>query len=252
MARKPCMFAWDLAALLTSSPPSPISVCELPSDSPLSLLRVHLTSLSPMRLCRALSFVTMMCLLGGAASAQPIVDGLTAGVGVTSYHGDLDWNPDNGPAEFMAAANLTAFVGADRAFGPVTAEAVLSYTRIDVDYPLAEMTLGTLSLDLTAGYTFGAGGPLSVRVFAGVAPLLVSPSYDRVDQAAFDGTVLSFERQDTGVVWGFPIGIVIQDTFRLGARFLMTDRFEGASGPTGAHDVLSFLSVGYRVDLLRP
>lgn len=205
-----------------------------------------------MLLRRVLFLAVVACLAAPGPAAQPFVDGVTAGLGLTSYHGDLDWNPDDGPAEFVAAANLTAFVGADRAFGPVTAEAVLSYTRIDVDYPLAEMTLGTLGLDLTAGYTFGAGRPVFVRVFAGVAPLLVAPSYDRIDQAAFDRSVLSFEPQETGVVWSFPVGVVIQDTFRLGVRFLATDRFDGAAGPSGARDVLSFLSVGYRVDLLRP
>lgn len=189
--------------------------------------------------------------LSPLSAAQPLVDGVTLGVGLTSYHGDLDWNPDNGPAEFIAAGNLGAFVGVDRAFGPVIGEAVLSYTRIDVDYPLVEMTLGTLGLDLTAGYAFDLWRPSFLRVYAGIAPLLVSPTYDRVDQARLDGSILDFERQDTRVVLSFPVGVVIQDTFRLGVRFMANDRYDGASGPSGSTDVLSFLSVGYRVDLLR-
>lgn len=183
--------------------------------------------------------------------AQPLVDGVTFGIGLTSYHGDLDWNPGNGPAEFIAAGNLSAFAGVDRAFGPVTGEAVLSYTRIDVDYPLVEMTLGTLGLDLTAGYAFDLWRPSFLRVYAGIAPLLVSPSYDRVDQDRLDASTLDFERRDTQLVLSFPVGIVIQDTFRLGVRFMASDRYDGASGPSGATDVLSILSVGYRVDLLR-
>lgn len=201
---------------------------------------------------RLLTLCFCVAFCGALAHAQPLVDGATVGLGLTSYHGDLDWNPDNGPAEFIAAGNVSAFVGVDRAFGPVTGEAVLSYTRIDVDYPLVEMTLGTLGLDLTAGYTFDLWRPSFLRVFAGVAPLLVSPSYDWVEQDRLDRSILDFERQDTRVVWSFPVGIVIQDTFRLGVRFIATDQFDGATGPSGASDLLSTLSVGYRIDLLRP
>lgn len=202
---------------------------------------------------RRFLFLSLLALAGAPfVQAQPLVDGVTVGLGLTSYHGDLDWNPDNGPAEFIAAGNLSAFVGVDRAFGPVTGEAVLSYTRIGVDYPLVEMTLGTLGLDLTAGYSFDLWRPSFLRVFAGVAPLLVSPSYDRVEQTRLDNSILSFERQDTQVVWSFPVGVVIQDTFRLGVRFIASDRFDGAAGPSGASDLLSTLSVGYRIDLLRP
>ena len=201
---------------------------------------------------RLLTLCFVVAFGSALAHAQPLVDGVTVGLGLTSYHGDLDWNPDNGPAEFIAAGNVSAFVGADRAFGPITGEAVLSYTRIDVDYPLAEMTLGTLGLDLTAGYTFDLWRPSFLRVFAGVAPLLVSPSYDWVEQDRLDRSILDFERQDTQVVWSFPVGVVIQDTFRLGVRFIATDRFDGATGPSGSSDLLSTLSVGYRIDLLRP
>lgn len=200
--------------------------------------------------------LALLCLVLASCApvlqAQPLVDGVTVGLGLTNYHGDLDWNPDNGPAEFIAASNLGVFVGADRSFGPVVAETALSYTRIDVDYPLVEMTLSTLGLDLTAGYIFDLFRPSFLRVYAGVAPLLVMPTYDRVDDARLESSILDFERRSTQVVWSFPVGIVIQDTFRLGLRFLPGDDFDGATGPSGASDLLSFLSVGYRVDLLRP
>ena len=184
--------------------------------------------------------------------AQPLVDGVSIGAGLSSYHGDLDWNPDNGPAEFLAAGNIGIFAAADRSFGPVIAESVLRYDRINIDYPLVDMTLNTVSLDLNAGIGFNVVRPLFFRVFAGVSPMLVMPSYDRVDQAALDQSILTFEQTGTHVALSFPVGIVIQDVLRLGVRFMPGDGFDGARGTSGSSDLLSFVSIGYRFDLLRP
>ena len=187
-----------------------------------------------------------------ALQAQPLVDGVSIGAGLSSYHGDLDWNPNNGPAEFLAAGNVGLFVAADRSFGPVIAESALRYDRLAIDYPLVEMTLNTVSLDLTAGYGFDFIRPLFFRVFAGVSPMLVMPNYERVDQEALDGSILTFQETGTHVALSFPVGIVIQDVVRLGVRFMPGDDFDGATGQSGSSDILSFVSIGYRFDLLQP
>ncbi len=184
--------------------------------------------------------------------AQPLVDGVSVGAGVSSYHGDLDWNPDNGPAEFLAAGNLGLFVAADRSFGPFIAETAFRYDRLAIDYPQVEMTLNTVSLDFNAGIGFNIVRPLFFRVFAGISPMLVVPSYERVDQEALDRSILTFQEQGTRLAWSFPVGLVIQDVLRLGVRFVPGDDFDGATGRSGASDLISFVSVGYRFDLLRP
>ena len=189
-----------------------------------------------------------------ASSAQPLFDGLTLGIGLTNYHGDLDWNQDRGRRRgtmgHLTRGNVTFFGGVDRRFGPVTGEAVLGYTNLSIDFPQVEASLRTISLDLTAGYTFDIIRPEFIRVYAGVAPLVVIPRYDRVDQRVLDNSILAFERQDTKLVLGFPIGLVIQETLRLGFRILPTDDFDGAEGPSGLTDILSLVHVGYRFDLL--
>lgn len=184
--------------------------------------------------------------------AQPLVDGVSIGAGLSSYHGDLDWNPDNGPAEFLAAGNVGLFVAADRSFGSVIAETALRYDRLDIDYPLVEMTLNTVSLDLTAGVGFNFVRPLFFRLFAGVSPMVIMPNYVRVDREALDNSVLDFEETGTHFGLSFPVGIVIQDVLRVGVRIMPGDGFDGASGPSGSPDLLSFVSIGYRFDLLRP
>ncbi len=186
--------------------------------------------------------------------AQPLFDGATLGIGLTNYHGDLDWNQDRGRRRgtmgHLAAGNLTAFLGVDRAFGPVTGEAILSYTDLNVDFPQVEASLRTVSLDLTAGYTFDIIRPAFIRFYAGIAPLVVVPRYDRVDQDVLDNSILTFEEQDTKLFLSFPVGIVIQDALRFGVRIMPTDNFDGARGPSGLSDFLSLIQVGYRFDLL--
>lgn len=194
----------------------------------------------------------VIALAAPALQAQPLVDGMSVGVGLSSYHGDLDWNPSNGPAEFLAAGNLGVFVSADRTFGRVVAESALRFDHLAIDYPLVEMSMNLVSLDLTAGVGFDFVRPLFFRVFAGVSPMLVMSSYERVDQEALDRSVLSFREQGTHLAWSFPVGVVIQDVLRLGVRFMPGDDFDGATGPSGASDLLSFVSIGYRFDLLRP
>lgn len=200
-------------------------------------------------------FLLALCLCAlPTAHAQPLFDGMTVGIGLTNYHGDLDWNQDRGTRRgtmgHLAAGNLTGFVAVDRDFGQVTGEAVLSYANLSIDFPQVEAALRVLSVDLTAGYTFDIIRPGFVRLYAGIAPLVVMPRYDRVDQRVLDDSILAFEEQDTKVVFAFPVGIVIQDTIRLGVRFMPTDNFDGAVGPSGLTDFLSHIHVGYRYDLL--
>ena len=208
----------------------------------------------PHRAARPILCLILLLVLVPLAQAQPLFDGFTVGVGLTSYHGDLDWNQDRGKRRgtmgHLAAANLTGFVGVDRSFGDITGEAILSYSNLNVDFPEVEASLRTLSVDLTAGYTFDIIRPDFIRVYGGIAPLVVMPRYDRVDQEVLDNSILTFERQDTKVVLGFPFGIVIQDTIRLGVRFMATDNFDGARGPSGLSDFLSLIQIGYRYDLL--
>lgn len=204
------------------------------------------------RTLRWIALSSLLALVAPLAQAQPVVDGMTVGIGLSSYHGDLDWNPTDGPAEFLAAANLGAFVAADRSFGPIITEAALRYDHYAIDYPQVEMSLNTASLELTAGYAFDLIQPLFLRVFAGVAPMVVMPRYDRVDQEVLDRSILTFEQQGTTLQMSFPVGIVVQDVLRLGVRFMFSDDFDGATGTSGASDFVTFVSVGYRFDLLKP
>jgi hypothetical protein len=182
--------------------------------------------------------------------AQPLVDGITVGVGLSSYHGDLDWNPDNGPAEFLAASNLGAFVAADRAFGPIVTEGVLQVKRIAIDFPGAEMAINMLALDLTSGPRFDLFRPDFLRLYAGIAPTLVLTNYDGVDETEIGG--YEFDRQPTRLLLTFPVGIVIQDVLRIGVRVTPTDNFDSVSGRTNNMDLLTSVSIGYRFDLLKP
>ena len=182
--------------------------------------------------------------------AQPLVDGVNVGIGLSSYHGDLDWNPDNGPAEFLAAGNVGVFVSADRAFGPIVTEGALQFNRVGIDFPGVEMAINMISLDLTAGPSIDLFRPRFLRLYAGVSPALLLTNYDGVDEAQLDGYV--YDEQPARFLLTFPVGVVIQDVLRLGIRITPTDNFDSITGLTENMDFLSFVSIGYRFDLLRP
>jgi len=197
------------------------------------------------------SLVALVVVLAAPVlQAQPLVDGLTVGVGISTYHGDLDWNSDDGPAEFLAAGNLGAFVAADRSFGPFVMEGALHYKRIGIDFPGAEMSIHMIGLDLTSGPSLHLFRPDLFRFYVGISPTLVLTGYDDVDEAALEG--YEFDEQPARFLVSFPVGIVIQDVLRIGVRVTPTDNFDSVSGLTNDVDFLTSISVGYRFDLLGP
>lgn len=204
--------------------------------------------MTPFHCVRLALFLLLLLPCAPLLQAQPLVDGVTAGIGLSSYHGDLDWNPDNGPAEFLAASNLGAFVAVDRSFGPIVAETALLFNRVAIDFPDAEMTLNVLSFDLNAGPTINLFRPGFLRLYAGVSPSLVFSNFENLDIAELGA--YNVDQASARFLLTFPVGIVIQDTLRLGIRLTTTDYFENVSGNTDNVDLLSFISIGYRVDLL--
>lgn len=195
----------------------------------------------------------LLLALGCAAAlrAQPVIDGLTLGGGVSIYQGDLDYNPGDGPVEFLSFGSPAVFVAADRAFGRIVTEATLQVDRFSIESDLIKMHLLAPSLNLTAGVNMDVIEPGSVRLYAGVAPLLAMPSYDRIDQRAIDNQGVGFEEMGTHLVWTFPVGVVIQDVVRLGVRFVAGDQLDSVASPSDERDFVTFVSVGYRFDLLR-
>ncbi|MDX1532559.1 MAG: hypothetical protein R3362_13600, partial [Rhodothermales bacterium] len=132
----------------------------------------------------------------------------------------------------------------------LTAEGGLQFDRYAIRSAHVDMNLNALSLNLTAGVGIDVFQPDFLRFFAGVSPMLLLPSYDRVEAQAYE--TYDFEEMGTRFALTFPVGVVVQDVLRLGVRFTASDEFDGAVGSSGAGDFLTFLHVGYRFDLLRP
>lgn len=197
------------------------------------------------------SLLLLALLAAATLRAQPVVDGVTVGIGVSTYQGDLDLNPNDGPVEFLALGSPFVHVAADRTFGPVITEASLQLDRYAIESELIDMHLTAASLNLTGGLRFEVTEQVPIQVFAGVAPMLVMPTYDRIDDSVIAGNAYDFEEQGGHVVWTFPVGVVIQDVVRFGFRFVAGDDFDSTAGHTDAPDFITFVSLGYRFDLLR-
>src|SRR5690606_5850236 len=136
-------------------------------------------------------------------------------------------------------------------FGTVITEASLQLDRYAIESQLIDMHLTAASLNLTSGFRFEVTEQVPIQVFAGVAPMLVMPTYDRIDDSVIAGNAYDFEEQGAHVVWTFPVGVVIQDVVRFGFRFVAGDDFDSTAGHTDAPDFITFVSLGYRFDLLR-
>src|SRR5690606_29781052 len=198
------------------------------------------------------SLLLLALLAAATLRAQPVVDGVTVGIGVSTYQGDLDLNPNDGPVEFLALGSPFVHVAADRTFGPVITEASLQLDRYAIESELIDMHLTAASLNLTGGLRFEVTEQVPIQVFAGVAPMLVMPTYDRLDDSVTAGNAYAFEEQGGHLAWPVRGGPSVltnasnPDVERggvsgygvVGARLWLTDLFQ-LQGSAGYDDRLS-------------
>jgi hypothetical protein len=202
----------------------------------------------PLRLLTLLSVLLATILIVPRADAQ-VVDGISLGAGISMYHGEFDYNPNNRPIAFLASGTFHGFVAADRAVGPVVLESALQYDRLRMDGEALDKTVNMVSLDLTAGFALPVPQPFFLRLYAGVSPAVQFNTYTRISEGWQER--VGYEETGTRMVVTFPVGLVIQDAVRLGVRVAASPRFDGHAGGTNPIDVVSFVSLSYRFDLLR-
>lgn len=203
--------------------------------------------LSQLARCGLVLAVVLSPALVPGAKAQPIIDGITFGTGLSMYHGNFDWNREDRAFKFLANGTPHVFAMVDRAFGPMVVETGLTFDRVRMASDVVDARLTMLSADFTVGVAIPVPAPFFFRVFAGVSPAFHSASYDRINESWQANS--GYEELTTRLYVSFPVGIVIQDVVRIGVR-IAGDGFDGATANSPL-DLVSFVSVGYRIDLLR-
>ena len=168
-----------------------------------------------------------------------LVDGYTFGIGVAMYQGDLDRNPDNKPAQFIASGSLHVVAGVDRQLGGGRFGVELHYNRLVAENLLVSGSHNIVSLDLTYGRRLGRS---PVIVFAGFGPSLVASGYERKSVSA---DVLGIANEGAGFDVTIPVGLIIQDRVRLSTRMALLDRIDGTDS-MGGRDLVSNISIAYR------
>lgn len=175
-------------------------------------------------------------LSAGPAHAQRIItitlDGLTIGGGVNFFQGDGDRNSDSDPLVYLASSYPSIFIGVDSRG---------TRSSLALEYHVDQILVGDrqagyegdsfiASLQLLLGYQLGR----SFRIYGGLGPAYASRSFSsaaisRINSGDRKGAY--FDAESRAFVM-LPLGIEIQDTFRIGVQIALTDLLDAqASGP---------------------
>lgn len=185
---------------------------------------------------------------------KPFIHGVYVGVGLNTYQGDLDSNPNNNILKHLGSANIDVAVGIDKRFGEFGQYGIgltASFDRVTgQNIRNLEFTNNLVSLEVTGEYELPYIKQGLLRVFAGGGPMLVvSPTYSGFPEQ--DAPNYEFRELGTRVVGSIVAGVIIVDKVRIGARITTTDFLDGHTGldRQGPIDMLSFINIGYRFDL---
>ncbi|MEM6785048.1 MAG: hypothetical protein AAF624_15110 [Bacteroidota bacterium] len=180
------------------------------------------------------------------------IDGLTLGLGLGVYQGELDRNVASNPIEYFALAEFSLSVHADRALSPfILAETGLVYHRFNIDVDADnKMGVNVFAFDINAGLRIGVfGRPGFIRAQAGVAPTMISTTYNFSTPDVLESLGYTFEQTSPRFILTFPVSVIIQDAWRFGVRFMTSDFLDSAQRATTGPDVISSIHVGYRFRL---
>ncbi|MEM8599333.1 MAG: hypothetical protein AAGF99_05395 [Bacteroidota bacterium] len=180
------------------------------------------------------------------------IDGLTLGLGLGVYQGELDRNASSNPLEYFALAEFSLSVHADKALTPaLLTEAGLVYHRFNIDVDADNsMGVNVFAFDVIGGVRIGLfGRPGFLRLQGGVAPTMVATTYNFSTPDVLESRGYEFEQSSPRFILTFPVSLVLQDAWRFGIRFMTSDFLDSAKRRTTGPDVISSIHVGYRFRL---
>ena len=208
-----------------------------------------------------------------ALAQRDLVRGMSVGVGLGIYQGELDKNSADNPVEFFASGNVGVMAVADGVLGPLVWEGGLSYQRIDIEVNEADFDVNVVGAEFTIGKDFRLlRRNRFVRVFVGIAPAYIGTTYNRVGTP--DGCFLldreladefpppagcgngqrppfflpnrDFEEKPSRFSFYIPVGIVLQDAVRVSVRLFGTDYLDSLERTDTGPDWSPAVTLMYR------
>jgi hypothetical protein len=189
-----------------------------------------------------------------AQESNSLIHGVTVAAGLAIYQGDFSLNPSHNLVKYIAGnGKLSLRVGADHRLGRFDQYGLgadLVYSRLSGETTNEiGFKSNLVALDLYADYELPYIYEGLFRVFVGGGPnLIISPSYTGTPRVSKEE---NYQRLGTRVTGSLKVGVTILDSFRIGTRISSTDLLDGYKGfvSDGVPDFVSFLNIGYRIDL---
>lgn len=190
-----------------------------------------------------------------AQSSWLRVDGVSAGVGLSVFVGDLDGVTGIRPMEQVGASNLYGYLGVDRSMstsGRLRGGLRLAYHRLTrsretLDEFRVAVDAHLAAVDLTASYDVGLVEPGFLRLYLGAGPALVRSSFDDFPSVVdLQDTEHGYDASTSRLLFTTPFGFAVQDRIRVGLRLTWTDYLDGTAYEASGQDVLGMVSLGYR------
>ena len=235
-----------------------------------------------MRFTATLLLALVLASAPGALAQRDLVRGVSLGIGLGVYQGELDKNSADNPIEFFASGNVGAMALADGMLGPLVWEAGLSYQRIDIEVNEADLDVNVIGGEFTIGKDFRLlRRNRFLRVFAGIAPAYIGTTYNRtgtpdgcffLDRDLYDDfrqqgsaaqEILSscdnggreqrfflnnreFEEEPSRFSFYIPVGVVLQDAVRISVRVFGTDYLDSLERSNTGPDWAPAVTLMYR------
>lgn len=193
------------------------------------------------RAARVVAIVVVATTSADATMAQSsLIDGYTFGVGLSLYGGDLDGVPTGEAIAYLASSSINVHAGVDRYVGPIQARLETHYNRVSANNEFVTGDHNLVSVDVLAAY--GVGGADQIRFYAGLGPTVAIHQYK--DLSAYAVTV-GWAEEGNAFAMTIPIGVIFQDSIRLGVRIPFGDALDGRDGGSGT-DKFGMIAVTYR------
>lgn len=183
-----------------------------------------------------------------ARTTGPFLDGVTLGLGLASYHGEMMAEGTFTMGDVLRGG-INAFVGIDKASEPLFFGLEGGFIRIHTRNAWRSYENHIFRLEGQAGVGIDAIRPNFFRLFSGIAVLAHNPRLDGSRESVErNGGFKTKDLDGVTVSAAIPVILAIDDHLRVGVRWMLDDYIDNAAGGD-VPDFLFHLTLTHRFNL---